>query len=124
MSGPVKRAARVADQVREQLATALVREMTDPHLAACVVTRVEMTDDLQNARVYVRTTAPDSEAERRSLTRALQRASGALRKLVGQRLGLRRTPELRFFYDEGQDASGRVQELLAEIERERRGQGE
>ena len=43
-----------------------------------------------------------------------------LRREVTRRLGLRHAPELRFQYDEGQDDSVRVEQLLAEIESERR----
>ena len=57
------------------------------------------------------------------LIEALGRASGMLRREVTQRLGLRYAPELRFLYDEGLDRSLRVEELLAEIEAERRSGG-
>ena len=119
-TGQGKRSVRVADQVRQEIASALLREMGDPHLSTAVVTRVEMTDDLQNARVYVRlASGPGTEADRKALVRSLRRASGGLRRLVGQRLQLRRAPELAFFFDEGQDASDRIGAILAEIARER-----
>jgi len=115
-----KRAVRVAERVREEIARALVRDLDDPRLALAVVIRVEMPDDLGVAKIMVRlTSGGEDETARKRLLAGLSAASGILRKRVGQSVGLRRAPELRFFYDEGQDASTRVEELLEEIARNR-----
>jgi ribosome-binding factor A len=117
-----KRAVRVAERVREEIARALVRDLGDPRLALAVVIRVEMPDDLSLARVMVRlASGGQDEAAQKRLLAGLHAASGLLRKLVGQNVGLRRAPELRFHYDAGQDASTRVEELLAEIDLDRAG---
>jgi ribosome-binding factor A len=97
----------------------LSRELGDPEFAGLVVTDVSVSADLGVARVAVRLLSDDGDqARRRAALRALHRASGRLRRLVGPGLGLRRTPELRFAYDLGQDAADRVAELLGEIARE------
>jgi len=115
-----KRAVRVAERVREEIGRALVSELDDPRLSLAVVIRVEMPDDLSLAKVLVRlASGGEDETARKRLLAGLNAASGILRKRVGQNVGLRRAPELRFHYDEGQDASTRVEELLAEIARER-----
>jgi ribosome-binding factor A len=117
----VKRSVRVAERVREEIARALARDLGDPRLSHVVITRVEMPDDLQLARVLVRLAiGAEDEGARKRLLAGLAAARGFLRKTVGQRVGLRRAPELRFQYDEGQDASVRVEELLQEIKTERR----
>ena len=116
-----KRAVRVAESVREEIARALVRDLGDPRLSLAVIIRVEMPDDLGVAKVMVRlASGGEDEAARKRLLAGLAAASGLLRKRVGQNVGLRRAPELRFFYDEGQDASTRVEELLAEIAKSQR----
>jgi len=46
-----------------------------------------------------------------------ERAEAYLRRAVTKRVGLRFAPELRFFYDEGQDAVTRIEELLEEVKR-------
>jgi ribosome-binding factor A len=118
------RVRRVAEGVREELASLLTDEVRDPGAAGAVITRVEMTGDLKSGRVYVRLLeGGDDGARRAQLVEALGRASGLLRREVTQRLGLRYAPELRFEYDEGLDRSLRVEELLAEIEAERRSGG-
>jgi ribosome-binding factor A len=116
----VKRAVRVAEQVREEIAAALARDLGDPRLTHAVVTRVIMPDDLGLARVMVRLAAGgDDSASRERLLAGFQAASGLLRKKLGKNLGLRRAPELRFAYDEGLDASADVDRILLEIARDR-----
>jgi ribosome-binding factor A len=113
----VKRATRVAVRLQEELAAAL-RALGDPRLAGVLVSRIEMTDDLQSARVYVRREQGGDPKAVKAALKALGAAAGRLRKSAGQALGLRYTPELRFFYDESLDAVSRVEELLREVKGE------
>ena len=112
----VKRAARVAVRVREELALLVARDVRDPRAAGAIVTRVEMTDDLRQARVYVRTLEGEGHE---GVVAALTRASSMLRREVTHRVKLRFAPELRFFYDDGQDAVTRIEELLEEVRKDR-----
>ncbi len=115
------RVRRVAEGVREELATLIAGEVRDPGAAGAVVTRVEMANDLKSGRVYVRLLEGGGDPARRMrLVESLGRASGMLRREVTQRLSLRHAPALKFFYDEGLDRSTRVEELLAEIEADKR----
>jgi ribosome-binding factor A len=115
------RVKRVAEGVREELASLLTHEVKDPRAAGAVVTGVEMTPDLRGARVLVRLLEGTSDPSRRNeLVEALSRAAGMLRREVTHRLGLRNAPTLRFVYDDGSDKASRVEQLLAEIEAERK----
>jgi ribosome-binding factor A len=120
VKGDGRRAQRVATLLRSYLTEALTREIADPRLLSLVVTSVTVPDDLAVARIGVRLLSGDEDPEqRRSALRAVRRAASRLRRGVGPRLGLRRVPELQFFYDTGHDASRRVEELLQEIAKER-----
>ena len=115
------RVRRVSKGMREELAALLGGEVKDPGAAGAIVTRVELTNDLRSARIFVRLLEGGDDPERRKkVLAALGRASGMLRREVTQRLALRAAPELRFAYDEGQDHTTRVEELLEEIDKERR----
>lgn len=116
MSGDVKRATRVAGRLREELAAAL-RDLRDPRVAGAAVSRVEMTDDLQLAKVYVRRLEGGDEASNKALIKGLDAASGRLRREVSRALALRYAPTLRFFYDEAPDAVQRVEEILRDIKK-------
>ena len=119
MPGP-KRSVRVAEQLKVALAEILAREVSDPGLRDVIVTATEVTDDLSVLTVRVRTLDPDA---REPSLRALKRANGLIKRELVRRVRLRKVPELRFFYDEGQDRQARVEELLREIQQEAGGTG-
>jgi ribosome-binding factor A len=122
-NGEVKRAVRVAGRVKEELARQLA-ELRDPRLEGAIVSRVEMTDDLQLARVYVRGLATLDEKGRKALLKGFEAATPRIRREVTRAVALRYSPNLRFFFDEGQDAETRVAQLLREIDDEKKGAGE
>ena len=107
------RPERVADQIRGELASLLAREVHDPGVGFVTLTRVRVTPDLQQAHVYY--TALGDEKSRRDTERALGRATGFLRRQIGARLRLKRTPELTFHYDESIAGQDRIEQLLSEI---------
>jgi ribosome-binding factor A len=111
-----RRSERVAQLLQRHLAAALQRELDDPRLAAAVISRVEVSDDLTIAKIWMRLlVGGEAERERRGLIERLKRAAVRLRRLLAPRLDLKRAPELRFFYDTGPDAHDRVAELLREV---------
>ena len=107
------RASRVADQIREELAQLLSREVHDPGIGFLTLTRVKVTADLQIARAYYTTLGDD--AARRETARAVGRATPFLRRQLGQRLRLRRVPELEFFYDESIAHQDRIEQIIREL---------
>lgn len=119
----VKRATRVASRIQEELARQ-IGNLRDPRIEGAIVSRVELTDDLQLARVYVRSLAPIDEPARRSMVKGFEAASARLRREVTKAVALRYSPSLRFYFDEGTDAVARVEELLHEIKQEKQGKGE
>lgn len=116
-----RRALRVAELVRARFAEAARRKLDDPKLASLVVLDVRISPDLSVVDLVVRFAGVDAEAERQRLLGKLKRALPALRRMVLDRLDLRRAPELRLHLDHGTEASDRVEQLLREIEAERRG---
>ena len=112
-----QRPSRVGEQIREDLTELLAREVHDPGVGFVTLTRVSVTADLQQARVYY-TTLGDDKAKRES-KRALERAVPFLRRQLGRRLRLRRIPELQFFYDESIERGDRIERILLELEAER-----
>jgi ribosome-binding factor A len=114
---------RVGEQIRQELATLLAREVHDPGVGFVTITRVKVSPDLQLARAYY--TQLGDEAARKATRRALDRATPFLRRQIGQRLRLRRVPELRFEFDESVEKQDRIEQILLELKEERnRGHGE
>ena len=121
------RPARVAAQVRQEIARLVSRDLGDPRLEGLVVANVTMTGDLRMAKVFWRLAiledpdAPGSqlEARRKDTQLALERASGRLKRAITGRLQLRVVPELKFEYDAGQEKRDRIDQLLEEVKRDR-----
>jgi ribosome-binding factor A len=108
-----RRSQRVADLVRAELSLLLLTEAHDPDVKNVTVTDVEMPSDLKSARVYF-TTHGDEAALKRA-AEGLRRASGYLRREVGQRCGLRYAPELFFQPDRTYERGARIDELLSQV---------
>lgn len=94
-----------------------MREVHDPGIGFLTITRVAVTPDLQQARVYY-TTLGDEKARKES-RRALERAAPFLRRQIGRRLRLKRVPELDFFFDESIERHDRIERILQELDAER-----
>jgi len=92
-----RRAIRLADQIAQELAMALVQEVFDPRLELVTISGVALNTDLTVAEVLY--TLSGDEARLAAAAAALEQAKGFLRTLLGKRLRLRSMPELRFARD-------------------------
>jgi len=111
-----KRADRVADQIRMEVADILMRKIKDPRVRLVTVTDVELTADLRIAHVFV-TTMEKDEAEREVFA-GLSKASGFVRAELGRRLALRYLPEVIFKKDVSGPRGDRVLQLLDGLQAE------
>ncbi len=107
------RPARIGEEIRQELADLLFRDVRDPGIGFVTITHVKVSADLQVARAYY--TALGDEAARRTTAKALERAKPFLRQRIAARIGLRRAPELAFQYDESIAREERIETLLQEI---------
>ena len=105
-----KRADRVADQIRMEVADILMRKIKDPRVHDVTVTDVELTADLRIAHIFV-TTMETGEAERDLFT-GLSKASGFVRSELGRRLSLRYLPDVIFKKDVSGPRGDRIMQLL------------
>ena len=108
------RPEKVAHLMRREVAEILQQKLRDPRVSAMVsVTDVEVTHDLSFARVFV--SIMGTPAERASTLEALAHAAGFVRHELGNRLGLREVPEVRFVHDDSLDRGARVEDLLKRL---------
>ena len=97
----------------------LTREVRDPGIGFVTITRVEVSADLQHAKIYY-TVFGDDKARRES-ARAIERVSPFLRRQLAGRLRLRRAPELHFFFDESVAQHDRIEQIIQDLQQERAG---
>ena len=113
-----RRSDRLAGEIRDEVARMVASDLKDPRLGFITVTRVELTQDLRYARVYVGVLGEDATGE--SLV-ILRKAAGFVKREIGRRLRVRFAPEIDFRYDRGLEATERVARVLAEEEAQGRG---
>lgn len=111
------RPERVGEQIRQEIARLLSREVHDPRIGFVTVTRVKVSPDLQQARVYY-TIIGDDRAKRET-ARGLDAARPFLRRHLGSLIRLRRVPELTFEFDRSVEHQDRVEQILRDIADER-----
>src|SRR6188768_2772154 len=112
--GAHRRADRVAEAIREEVATFLAEEVKDPRITGLVtVTGVDVTRDLRHAKVHV--SILGTEVEKKATMEGLASVAGHLRAKLGRTLRLRVTPELDFRYDDSIAHAARIDSLLEQI---------
>jgi ribosome-binding factor A len=109
-----QRTDRIDALLREEIGTILSRDLSDPAIGFTTITDVETAPDLSHAQVWVSQIgqAPEREASLAALRRALP----YVRRLLGQRVRLRRIPELHLRVDDTAERGTRVLKLLAELD--------
>ena len=91
----------------------LLFSLSDPRVKDVTLTRVEVSGDMQLARIYF--SLPESANPDEALE-GLSRACGFVRRQLGEVLSVRRMPELQFRFDKGLEHSRRIHELLSQLE--------
>ncbi|MDA8352374.1 MAG: 30S ribosome-binding factor RbfA [Firmicutes bacterium] len=110
------RASRVGEQVKKELSHVLQHEMKDPRIGFVTVTAVEMSGDLQQAKVFISVLGNEEQKDQTLL--GLEKAKGFLRTEIGRRVQLRHTPELIFKFDESIEHGQYISKLLEEVNRD------
>ena len=111
------RADRVAQQIQREIAVILQREVKDPRVGMVTVSDVELTRDLQHAKIFV-TFFLNEEDNIEAGVKVLNDASGYIRILLGKAMKLRVVPEIRFVYDKTLVEGMRISNLVTNTVRE------
>lgn len=117
MPSDFPRSRRVAEQIHQELADILWRDIQDPRVKGVTLTAVEVTSDLEHAKIWFTLLTGDIK----EATRGLQRATGFMRRELGHRMRLRLVPSLTFLYDESVERGSRLSNLIDEaVEEDKR----
>ncbi len=111
------RADRVSQQIQREIAMILQREIKDPRVGMATVSDVELTRDLQHAKVFV-TFFLNEEDNIEAGIKVLNDASGYIRILLGKAMKLRVVPEIRFVYDKTLVEGMRISNLVTNTVRD------
>ena len=118
MPHDTRRPDRVAEAIREEVATFLAEGVKDPRVVGLVtVTGVDVTRDLRHAKVFV--SILGSDAERPATLDGLESVASHLCPRTGGALRLRIAPEIAFKLDQSVAHAARIESLLAQIHEDR-----
>jgi ribosome-binding factor A len=118
MSPANHRHERVGEEIAHEINAMLVGELKDPRLEGMVVvTQVRVQADMKHARVFVN--MQGTEKEQSDAIKALEHASGFIRRELIERLQLRRVPELHFTLDLSEEHVERIEKLLKVVKSEK-----
>ena len=104
---------RVNQQVKREIGRIIQQELGDPRVQFVTITDVDVSRDLRNAKIHF--SVLGEQAQVQAAQKGLDGARGMIRKLLGQNMSIRHTPELFFIYDQSIEASIRIEETLKEI---------
>lgn len=109
----MRRAERLAETLREEIAEVVGFELDDPRVEMVTVTDVSVADDLRDAKVYV--LVDGSEDEIKNALKALQHAAVFVRQQVAMNLSMRFAPHLHFVRDTAEENATRVGSILSDL---------
>jgi ribosome-binding factor A len=112
---PSRRPQRLGQQIQHEISLILSRNMKDRRVGFVTVTGVDLSPDYRHARVFV--SALGSDKEKEESLEALNRATGWIRRELGQRIRMKFLPEIVFREDSSGEYGDRIDQLLEEIHR-------
>ncbi len=108
-----KRVNRISEQIKKEVGDILNTKLKDPRIGFVTVTDVEVTNDLQQATIFISILGEEEEKE--STLVGLTKASGFIRSEIGKRVQLRKTPEIKFSYDESLEYGNKIESILRKL---------
>ena len=113
----MSRIEKVNEVIKREISHVLLYgEIKDPRARFVTILNVDVSKDLQHARVRF-STLTDNPKEIESTTDALNHMSGYVRKLLGARIDMRYTPEIQFIFDKSVQHAALIDQKIVEIQK-------
>jgi phosphoesterase RecJ-like protein len=117
------RGGRIGEEIKRIISDLLLRELKDPRFVGLVsVSAVKASDDGSFATVYVTMLGSGSgvsseatEDEKQGVLAAFEKARGFIRHEIGQRLGIRHAPDLKFVFDTSEEYGRHIEKIIGEL---------
>jgi ribosome-binding factor A len=110
---PYKRSERLGELILAEISDLIRRDVKDPRVGFVTFTRVEMSDDLRYAKVFV--SSLGSEQEKARTLQGLSSATGYIRRHLGRALHLRYAPDITFLIDGSLEHGAKIAQLLRQL---------
>ena len=101
---------RVTSDIKLALSD-ILRDVKDPRVSKLLsIVKLDVSGDMSYATVYV--SAIEGKEKTAQSVKALKGAAGYIRRELGQRLKLRKVPELRFIADDSIEISANISRIV------------
>ena len=111
-----KRSQRIQELLLEEISKLLQDGLKDPRIGFATLTRVEVSDNLKHAKIFV--SVMGSEKDKTDSLNALKNAKGFIRNTLGKNLYLKYLPELEFKKDENAEHVEKITRILNDLHTE------
>ncbi|MCI1557574.1 MAG: 30S ribosome-binding factor RbfA [Pediococcus pentosaceus] len=111
------RSDRLSQEIEKEVSDILRRRVRDPRVEGVTITGVDVTGDLQQAKIYY-SILSDKASDDQKTKAGLEKASSLIRKELGSRLSIYKTPELSFIRDESVQYGDKIDQLLNKLNRD------
>ena len=109
-----KRINRISEEIRKVISELIRMEIKDPRVDPMTsITKVQVTNDLSFANVYVSVLGNDQVKE--DTLDGLKSAKGFIRREIGQRINLRYTPEIILKIDDTIEQGMHIDNILQKL---------
>ena len=110
------RLQRLDAEIQKELTSIITNDLKDPRVKGLIsVLRVETTNDLRHAKIYI--SIFNADKNKTQVFNTLTKASGYFRSELSKRLIIRTVPEIHFVLDESIEYSAKIEEILKQIEK-------
>jgi ribosome-binding factor A len=116
MDGLFQRADRISDLIKREVSYILAQEVKDPRIDLVTITRVLVSKDLKNAKIFF-STIREGEALA-AIQKAVKSAAGFVQRKLASRIQLRYTPHITFVYDSSAEVESRMYKILDDIDKD------
>lgn len=110
------RIKRVETLIKHEISNILLHEISDPRMGFVTITKVEVSKDIKFAKVYYSVFGTEDQIKKTG--EGLRSATGYIKKIIGQRLELRFTPQIIFLLDDSVSKSMKMDRLLEDLKKE------
>ncbi len=113
------RPEKVANEIREHISTIIHEELKDPRIGFITIMRIEVTPDIRNAKIFFSVLGGGGKEEKERAIEGLNSAAGFIKKLLGERMRIRFTPDLIFRLDESAEYSLHLEKIFDMLNKEK-----
>ena len=109
-----QRVHRISSVIRKEIAKIIQNDINDQRIKDVIITDVEMSKDLKNARIFfiVFNNKEKRDEEIKLITKTINASKLFFKKQLSKNSNLRSVPNLRFIYDETESKAYQLEQLI------------